>query len=37
VIARFGPRRAIFMFPYSGWAAKLTGGALRLLHGRGKR
>ncbi len=37
VITRYGPRREFFMFPYSGWAAKLTGGALRLLHGRGKR
>ena len=37
VITRFGPRREIFMFPYSGWAAKLTGGLLKLLHGRGKR
>jgi acyl-CoA reductase-like NAD-dependent aldehyde dehydrogenase len=37
VITRHGPRREIFMFPYSGWAAKLTGVALRLLHGRGKR
>ena len=37
VITRFGPRREIFMFPYSGWAAKVTGGVLRLLHGRGKR
>jgi acyl-CoA reductase-like NAD-dependent aldehyde dehydrogenase len=37
VITRFGPRREIFMFPYSGWAAKVTGAILKLLHGRGKR
>jgi acyl-CoA reductase-like NAD-dependent aldehyde dehydrogenase len=37
VVTRYGPRREIFMFPYSGWAAKLTGGALRLLYGRGNR
>ena len=37
VITRFGPKREIFMFPYSGWAAKVTGVLLRLLHGRGKR
>ncbi len=37
VITRFGPRRELFMFPYSGWAWRLIGLALRLLHGRGKR
>ena len=37
VIARFGPRRELFMFPYSGWASRLIGLALRLLYGRGKR
>ena len=37
MITRFGPRKELFMFPYSGWAAKVTGGALRLIHGRGKR
>ena len=37
VITRFGPRREIFMFPYSRWAGRLTGAVLRLLHGRGRR
>jgi len=37
VITRFGPRREIFMFPYSGWAAKVIGTLLKLVYGRGKR
>jgi len=37
VVSRFGPRRELFMFPYSGWAWRLIGVVLRLLHGRGKR
>jgi len=37
VITRFGPRREIFMFPYSGWASKVIGTLLKLVYGRGKR
>ena len=37
VIARFGLKREVFMFPYSKRNARLLAGALKLLHGRGKR
>ncbi len=37
VITRFGMKREIFMFPYAGWSAKLIGGFMKLLYGRGKR
>jgi acyl-CoA reductase-like NAD-dependent aldehyde dehydrogenase len=37
VVTRFGPRRELFMFPYSKRSARIIGGALRLIHGRGKR
>ncbi len=37
VITRFGRKREMFMFPYNKRESKLIGGALRLLHGRGKR
>ena len=37
VITRFGPRRELFMFPYSNWGAKVIGTALKLVYGRGKR
>jgi len=37
VISRFGLKRELFMFPYSKRNAKLLAGALKLLHGRGKR
>ena len=36
-ISRFGLKREVFMFPYSKRGAKLMGGALKLLYGRGKR
>jgi acyl-CoA reductase-like NAD-dependent aldehyde dehydrogenase len=37
VVSRFGLKRELFMFPYSKRGSKLLGGALKLLHGRGKR
>lgn len=37
VITRFGLKREIFMFPYSGWASKLIGVFTKALYGRGKR
>jgi len=37
VITRFGPPREIFMFPYSGWAAKVIGTLLKLVYGRRQR
>ena len=37
VVTRFGPKRELFMFPYSKRASKVIGAALKLLHGRGKR
>jgi len=37
VITKYGLKREIFMFPYSGWSAKLIGGVSKLLYGRGKR
>jgi acyl-CoA reductase-like NAD-dependent aldehyde dehydrogenase len=37
VITRFGPRRELFMFPYSKLSSRIILGALKLLHGRGKR
>jgi acyl-CoA reductase-like NAD-dependent aldehyde dehydrogenase len=37
VITRFGPRRELFMFPYSKVGSRVILGALKLLHGRGKR
>ncbi|MEO7197663.1 MAG: aldehyde dehydrogenase family protein, partial [Solirubrobacterales bacterium] len=37
VVTRFGLKRELFMFPYSKRSSKLLGGALKLLHGRGKR
>ena len=37
VITRRGPRRELFMFPYSRLTPKLYGLAMRALHGRGRR
>ncbi|CAN5471150.1 aldehyde dehydrogenase family protein [soil metagenome] len=37
VITRFGLKREIFMFPYSGWSSKLIGAVTKALYGRGKR
>ena len=37
VVSRFGLRRELYMFPYTKRGARLLGGAMRLLHGRGKR
>jgi acyl-CoA reductase-like NAD-dependent aldehyde dehydrogenase len=37
VVTRFGPKKELFMFPYSKRNSKIIGGFLRLLHGRGKR
>ena len=37
VVTRFGPKRELFMFPYSKRNSKIIGGFLKLLHGRGKR
>jgi hypothetical protein len=37
VVSRFGLKRELFMFPNSKRGSKLLGGALKLLHGRGKR
>ena len=37
VVSRIGLKRELFMFPYSKRSARLLGGALKLLHGRGKR
>ena len=37
VVTRFGPKKELFMFPYSKRSSRIIGGFLRLLHGRGKR
>ena len=37
VVTRFGPKKELFMFPYTKRGSKIIGGALKLLHGRGKR
>ena len=37
VITRHQRRRELFMYPYSGVGARLFGGVLRLLYGRGRR
>jgi acyl-CoA reductase-like NAD-dependent aldehyde dehydrogenase len=37
VVTRFGPKKELFMFPYTKRNSKIIRGALKLIHGRGKR